>query len=489
MKARLLLVFAISAALLILAVGVVLAQELPPDEQSAASSAEAASAATAPWLITTVDSTTLASGVPDFGQYASVAIDPSSGTSWVSYYDATNHDLRVARYVGSGGNCGTGNTWSCETVDSAGSVGQHSSIAVAPGGVGVGIAYYDATNYALKYALYTCILGPCTWTLYTIEDGSLFQLFGRYASLEYDSSGAPHIAYHERRTLGDDRLKHAYYVGAPNSGNCGPDNRWQCDVIDSGDRVGEYASLDANGANDISIAYYDGGNGALKHAMYVGPGVSSANCGDNAWHCRIIDPPIVLTDADVGRYASSRLGSSGTPHIAYFDATSGTLKYAKYVGDGGNCGWSAPVFEYEWQCDVIDDVGTAAVSNLWGISLALDDNGSPIIAYRDSAYTGTEPDSLNVAYPTLVGNCGPTVTLTLPPWGSIPVHLWQCDILDNALSGLGYCDEGAYVSIATNSAGLATVAYYESDSRYSTGRLKVARQRSQVYLPLVVRNY
>ncbi len=68
------------------------------------------------WFIKTVDSAN------DVGRRLSVAIDPLRGTTYVSYFNNTNKDLKAAKYVGTGGNCGANNDWQCEIVDSNGAV-------------------------------------------------------------------------------------------------------------------------------------------------------------------------------------------------------------------------------------------------------------------------------------------------------------------------------------------------------------------------------
>ena len=68
------------------------------------------------------------SSTGDVGKYTSTAFD-SDGNAWISYYDVSNGDLIVARYVGTGGNC-TSATWMCTSVDTANDVGQYASIAV-----------------------------------------------------------------------------------------------------------------------------------------------------------------------------------------------------------------------------------------------------------------------------------------------------------------------------------------------------------------------
>ena len=62
--------------------------------------------------------------------------------------------------------------------------------------------------------------------------------------------------------------------------------------------------------------------------------------------------------------------------IAYYDLISQTLRYAQYVGSGGDgCGGTTA-----WDCQTIEVVGSDA--GALGVSLAVDDNGSPLIAYH-----------------------------------------------------------------------------------------------------------
>ena len=144
MKTRNFFGLMLSVMLLLLAAGSGLARGAQPVGYPAASGANADPAANAPWFISTVDQ---GMGI---GSHVSVAID-DSGTTYISYYDLTNKDLKMAKYVGSGGNCGPDNDWSCETVDSSGDVGKYSSIAIDPTANLPVIAYWAAT-YDLKLA-------------------------------------------------------------------------------------------------------------------------------------------------------------------------------------------------------------------------------------------------------------------------------------------------------------------------------------------------
>ena len=70
---------------------------------------------------------------------------------------------------------------------------------------------------------------------------------------------------------------------------------------------------------------------------------------------------------------------TGWPHLAYQNVTDGRLEYATFVASGGNRGFSSGSLQFEWQCDVIDDMEYSTGSN--SISMAQDKFGLPMIAY------------------------------------------------------------------------------------------------------------
>src|SRR4028119_1261494 len=65
------------------------------------------------WNIQTIDNT----GNLDLGQRTSLAISPVNNRPYISYYNATNKDVRLAIYLGTptSGSCSFG--WACSTVD------------------------------------------------------------------------------------------------------------------------------------------------------------------------------------------------------------------------------------------------------------------------------------------------------------------------------------------------------------------------------------
>ena len=115
----------LSVVLLLLAAGSSLAREPQPARLSEAVGVNVDPAANAPWFNIDVDTT------GNVGQYTSVAIDPSNGFTYASYYDATNSALRMAFNPGLG-SCNPNDDWSCQTIDSSADFGKYSSIAINP---------------------------------------------------------------------------------------------------------------------------------------------------------------------------------------------------------------------------------------------------------------------------------------------------------------------------------------------------------------------
>ena len=397
------------------------------------------------WHFSTVDS------ADDVGQFVSMVLD-TLGRPHFSYYDATDGDLRMATFVGTGGNCGTGNAWECETVDSAGDVGKYSSIAVDPLDDLPIISYYDASNGALKLAIGTAV----GWAIKTIHDPLIGGSAGLYTSLKLDSTGKTRIAYYFSNFIGIDSLRYAKYVGGGAGVGCDDDN-YECEIVDSGEKVGKYTSIALDSSDRPRIAYYDQANDALMYAFEYG----------GNWTIRKILP------TNSGQFASLYVdgNNSDLTHIAHYDGSNGKLGYAVYVGSGGNCGFDSSSTQFQWQCDWIDEsVGTSTHPK--GVSLAVDAANNPVIAYQSGASV------LKVARPAsalnqLIGNCGPAT----------PFFSWQCDPISFGIT----ITQGDYISLAVNSAGLATIAYY-GNSTATDGDLKVAAQRLQIFLPLTVKD-
>jgi hypothetical protein len=357
-------------------------------------------------------------------------------------------------------------------VDTAGDVGRYNSIAIW--GDKVMVAYYDATNRSLKLAISEDVFYHWVWDIVSLDVGlGEDPSTGLYTSAAFSDTGQEFVAYYFDNPTNVDALKVAYHTYA--NGNCPyPDvaDTWRCDTIMSGEGVGQYVSLEVVGGPDfeVYIAYYKGSTGELWFATTLCDEV--CNCG--FWDGDMACYPVTGASVDAGRYASLYMDADNHFHIAYYDATNQELKYAVQLdGSDGNCGLLGSA-----QCDTIDSM--QADYHPLGVSIAADANGYPIIAYQSAN------GSLNVARPLAAlgwpagsGNCGP----------ENPLSTWYCETVDRSRTWTPPYRNGDYASIAVNTSGLATIAYYRLYTEHADGNLVVSEQQPyQMFLPLVVKN-
>jgi hypothetical protein len=432
------------------------------------------------------------------GTHVSIAHSERDGRAYISYYDSTNQTLKLAYQVSPGtGNCPDNSNWRCSTLyNGPNDVGRFSSIDVVDASVNlitaiqgelnaapphqdytkIGISFYDATDGALKFALYKCVsaqLYPdCGWNITTVDDDSspLFGAnIGQNSSFKFGTDAVPIIYYHEGTGITNTgRVKRAYLpTGGTFSGHCG--TGWTCEVVAQSTSSPDYGThISADGSR---IVFYDLVNTRLMMAKSVG--VDTANCGlMNRWDCSEID-----NNGIVGKFASLYYDGVHHMQIAYYDASNGKVKYAiETSGVGTGC------TNNKFNCFAVDTIGTTTLSKNIGISLTLDAQSQPVIAYQDF-HEDMAPARLKLARPStaygeLVGNCG-----AVPP--GYLFQYFQCSVLD---WGGQYQNEADYAAVSVSPAGLATVAYYEifeSAQDVFEGRLKVAQQHFGIYLPLI----
>jgi hypothetical protein len=142
----------------------------------------------------------------DVGKYNSLVLIPVRDPRgqiieqpFVSYYDATNGDLKTV-YCGNA-NCSRGNA--IQTLDSEGDVGQSTSLKLASNGSPT-MSYYDVTNGDLKVAI--CDPGqplakvptiPCQEKQYNlIQTVDSYKDIGQNSSLVLDANNNPVISYY-----------------------------------------------------------------------------------------------------------------------------------------------------------------------------------------------------------------------------------------------------------------------------------------------------
>ena len=340
----------------------------------------------------------------DIGQYASLGM--RGGVAYLAAYNNTYGDLMIGHVAPPG----VVTNW--EFVDGipltsspdnplsqvrggisdpGDDVGKYASIAVNNDGNPV-IAYYDATNGALRFASFGAVL----WHSHAVDVGvgapPLGDNFGRWASITLDKSGAPGIAYYAEVAKGASGMREGQLRFAQAKvANPASKTDWTISTIETRalppppmgggegdvlpDGIGIMASTARKSDDGPVIAYYDRMRGNLRYVEFDNAG--------KKW-----GTPIILDgeDAsgndtgDVGQYAS--VASDGvTSHITYVDATRDNLLYVdtkdktpEVVDDG-----------FRPKDETTNDGLPAPVYHLVGDSSSLQLSGSQaIVAYQDS---------------------------------------------------------------------------------------------------------
>jgi hypothetical protein len=423
------------------------------------------------WQVGIVDSTRTV------GYDVSVAVDPATAETFVSYYEGIDGDLWLARSHPPPGdaNCGPGGTWECRLVDSAGVVGKYNSIAVGgPGPIGwLHISYYDVTNGSLK-AVHGTIdraTGALSLASDIIDRGDPASdiFIGTETAIAAGGTGTPHIAYQIRVGVVD-AVKYATRV-APGTGNCGEGgaaNDWRCGHVHLEQGVGDFIAIDVDAGGNPNIAFHSSFS-TNTFPILATRVVSGGTCNNSdLWNCT----EVRNGGQNTGDYLAFALGDNSLPHLAYRNENTDSLEWARWVGSpNGNCG---PYYD-SWQCERIDGIGPGGSPA--GIAMAVDGQSDPIIVYQDveSGY-----EDLKIARPlgavpwAPAGNCGP-----LSPSFFLT---WYCETLD--LGDLTHAEAYGGLSIAVNADGEASVAYRElfdpiiSPER---GRLKVALESGYLF--------
>ncbi|MBL6634670.1 MAG: hypothetical protein ISP35_00565 [Ilumatobacteraceae bacterium] len=348
------------------------------------------------------------------------------------------------------------------TVDSDGDVGEDTSIAIGDNGNPV-ISYFDFTNTALKVA--ACANAGCTGTptITTVDsDGAV----GYYTSIAIGDNGNPVISYR-------DSTNTALKVAACTTADCS--GTPTITTVDSDGDVGYYTSIAIGDNGYPVISYLDATNSALKVAA-----CTNADCTGT--------PTITTIDStdNVGYDTSIAIGDNGYPVISYRDATNTALKVAA--------------------CTATDCSGTPTITTIdsdgavgYYTSIAIGDNGYPVISYYDSTNT-----ALKVAACANAGCTGtPTVT-TVDSDGDVVGLFTSIAIGDNGYPVISYWDVtnialkvaactttdctgtptltifdsindvGRYSSIAIGSNGNPVISYYD----LTNGALKFVRMWS-----------
>lgn len=418
------------------------------------------------WQVQVIDSAN------NVGQSSSLALQPITEKPYISYYDGTTKDLKLAFPVTSGGDCGPGNSWSCNSLwfQNTEEFGSFSSLTFNSLGQW-GIAYSSSLGNAFRG-----IPAPGGTEQFwaDIDDTGVIAFLN---SSGLDLNEKTHVSYAALDIQTSKAyIKHAKYVG--NYGNCG-DYAWQCDTIVETNPLGfgVYNAIFFT-YNLPNIVYRDI-NQHLSVATFIG--YNGGNCGpDDTWICWGLDTTTVVSGL-VSVYEENEnfigLTYIGNDHL---------LHYAEYVSSGGNCG--TDLYLNAFRCISIENVGIPDSGQIMGASVGLS-NEVPVIAYNNTDDQGNS--ILKIAYRKFFGNCGPLAGF---------FYTWQCDVVDN---GSNVNSVGYYPSLKVDSEGNVHVAYFDYtnfDLKYAFSETPIGPTPTltptntplpdtsvPVYLPLLIR--
>jgi hypothetical protein len=233
-------------------------------------------------------------GVGNVGQYSSATIGVD-GLGLISYYDATNSDLKVAHCLDAACTAVT-----VSSVDTGGDVGRDNSIAIGTDGLGL-ISYYDVTSGDLKVA--HCNDLVCSSATVSTLD-STYDV-GLYTSITIGADGLGFISYYYSDI---DFLKAAH-----------------CNNAACTSATTSFVGM-ASGAGFTSVA--TGADGLPVIAWY-----NSSTTDLNMAFCQNATCSTVVGAApdytgNVGLFPSIAIGIDGLPLVSYYDVTNGDLKVA-----------------------------------------------------------------------------------------------------------------------------------------------------------------
>ena len=349
-------------------------------------------------VTTTVDSAN------NVGSSTSMVIG-ADGFPVISYYDVTNGNLMVAKCGNAA--CSSGNVTT--TVDSAGDRGQFTSIVIGVDGFPV-ISYYNVTNGDLLVA--KCGNASCSSgnTTTTVDSAGTV---GLYTSIAIGTDGLPIISYQDGKDGSSSDLR----ITKCGNTSCSSGNTMS--VVDSAGTIGSWTSLAIGTDGRPVIAYQDTAGGGLRIAKCGNAACSSGNttttvlaggalgifaslaigtdglpviswqnddvdgnlrvtkCGNTSCTSGNTSTLIDVLTTDLGYYSSLAIGTDGLPVISYYNEASDDLMVAKCGNASCTSGNTT---------STIDGAGSRG---LW-TSIAIGTDGLPVISY----YNLTDGDLL-----------------------------------------------------------------------------------------------
>jgi hypothetical protein len=305
-----------------------------------------------------------------------------SGQPVISYFKETHDDLKFAWFDGT--------AWQTTIVHYGGKVGRWSSLTILPSGQPA-ISCHDESNGSLKYIWFEGF----GWYMSTVDDR---RIVGEHTSLAILSSGQPAISYYAHDPNYD--LRYAWFDG----------NDWQITTVDNDRDMGRWTSVAIQPAGPFAghpaIGYFAVSGSNLKYAWFDG----------SVWHNIIVD-----SADNTGKDSSLEFLPSGHPAMSYH--SNDDLRYAWFDGNDGD--WSD---DTGWNIDIVDADGDVG----YYTSLAILPSGQPAISYRSNSnralkYAEFNGSDWDVNIVDSEGNVGTHTSLAILPSGQPAISYYSSD--------------------------------------------------------------
>jgi hypothetical protein len=371
-----------------------------------------------------------------YGSGSGLVFD-DSGVAWRAYYDFTNSDFMVMRYVGSGGSgCGSGQStaWTCSIIDNnadTDAADEHETPgAIDPSGR-PWFAYAHASSGDLRVARYVgtggygCNGASTEWICYNVM-GSTADL-GVNPSIAIDNTGTVWVTQMDWSVRAITISKFTPGVAGVSGTGC-DDIAWTCVVLHdpANDLWASDIAIDKYGNPWIAMDDEVGGGDTIV-ANYVGSGGS---CTNTAWQCTVVD-----STADTYFNAQIAFDNNNQPWTASQNQTDQTIRICTNTGS--------------WSCSDIEEHGSPAVpTELFYQSLAISPTGEPWVTYASD-------DGVNTAWVGVakyVGSGG----------SGCNSSAWTCEVIASDTSASNFL--GKYNSLAFDSSGTPWLMYYASET-------------------------
>jgi hypothetical protein len=292
------------------------------------------------------ETSTTVDNAADVGRYTSISIGADTFPI-ISYFDVTNGNLKVVKCDDR--LCASG-TFAVNSVDTVGTVGSFTSLAIGADGLPV-ISYYDTTNTSLKIA--KCNDVACAGndeTLTTVDNAADV---GQYTSLTIGADGMPIVSYYD---VTSSRLK----IVKCNDAACSGTGEVTT-TIDSA-LMGRFSSITIGTDANPVVAYQDGTTFGLRVARCNDPACVGANEQFSA----------VTSSANSGDSPSIVIGANGNPVVSYIDIGAGTLRMVE-CNDPACAGLD----------ETFTTLGNGSASGS-GTAITVGPDANPVIAHQDS---------------------------------------------------------------------------------------------------------